>query len=450
MKRIIPPLIIGLFLACLPGSAKPTATFRLLKTDPKTAGFIRKAIDEGLINAAEMEDRLDQLDRGGKVSEVARFTQAFSPDGEKIAFEKDVTEIKIADGELMKVGIFLEVEPHASHLGLVDLRFDLNHSVSIRKNRIDSDRTLVGLTVKANTWQILTDWGDASEATLLMAKFSGIETKANPARLDSSLREIHCRSELLLCDADDLKKFNRSTPATRAKAIDWLKGRGAMVATSGLQFRSGQKVVQQDVLEWIHDDNGWDTAELGLTLEVEGTIGPFGKLLDLRLNASWHPRDANRPPDEPQFAFVLADAAVSGSTLVIEAKARPDEGPVPVLFVTPRTLTIHEGAEPRVSSPQSKLTQTGSRTYLVHPAMMRKLAEAAKFNPAPAAGVVRMPMLKELLEELGMSFPESTRVMFDSSRCRVILFHNPEGHARFEAILAKHELAITSDPADGR
>jgi hypothetical protein len=445
MRFHLPLLMLGLFSAIEPAAAEPMLELRVLKTDAATAGYIQKAVDEGRVTAVEMEDRLDGLKGKGTVTEHGRFKQAFGAGGEPIEFKKDAEEIRIADGELAPVGLFLEVEPYASPLGLVDMRFDVNHSVSVRKNRIELDRTLSSATVKADAWEILAAWGDGAESTLLMAHVAGVEKEREPAFHDGNIREIICHGELILCEENDLKTFGRSTPATRAKAIDWLKKRGEALSRSSLRIRSGQKVTQQNVLQWIHDKNGWDTAELGLTVEVEGQVGPFGKLVDLRVEAAWHPRDVPRPPDGPLCEFRLADTASSGETFVVEPKTRPDAGPVPVLFVTPVVHTILEAGERPAPSSGGKAGGIGVYRHFVHPSFMRKLAELAKFNPNPVAGMVQVPRPKDLLEELGMKFPDGTRVSFRPSHCEVTLMHTAEGNALFEQILKESDLALPGE-----
>ena len=128
-------------------------------------------------------------------------------------------------------------------------------------------------------------------------------------------------------ESSDPCKCTPTNPASRAA--------DQVVPEKGFpSIRSSPKRDFLEFLQWIHDKNGWDTAELGLTVEIEGQVGPFGKLVDLRVEAAWHPRDVPRPPDGPLCEFRLADTASSGETFVVEPKTRPDAGPVPVSACT--------------------------------------------------------------------------------------------------------------------
>jgi len=428
--------------AC-PVHAGPAVDIRLVKTDTATAAFIRKALDEGRFTAAEIEDRTDQLIKGGKVSELARFRQAAVTSGERYEFSKDTAEVEAADGVMLPVGITLEIEPNLGPEGLVELRFAFNRQLPVRKNRIEVDQTISGAMLKENAWEIMGTWGDASESMMLMAHFSGHDAKGARYDLSDSLREITCEGELILCDANDLKTFARATPATRVKAVAWLRERGDPVATSGLRFLAGRMSSQKDVLDWIHDTkDGWHTTPLGLEIELLGQVGPFGELVELDVNASWSPRDLPKPPEPPFAEFRHAETVPAGATLVIEAKARTEKGKVPVLFLTPHVRTFREGdaeATERINPKPGVITRTW---YFVHPSFMRKLNEAggAKANPDP--GVFSPPTLEALLKAVGMPFPAGTQALFYASVCKVFLSHDSKGHAQFQAILDQHGTAI--------
>ena len=315
---------------------------------------------------------------------------------------------------------------------------DADHSQSVARNRIEADRTFAGTLSRAGVWEILCSWGDGGETSLLLAHFSGVKKTREPGEYERSIRELSCRSELILCAEEDLKTFARSTPATRAKAIEWLRGRGESVASSGLRASSGQITTQENILEWIHNKNGWDTATLGLVVELECQVGPHGKLVDLQMDATWTPRDAVRPPASPRGEFRLADCASSGTTLVVEPKVRPDDGPVPVLFVTPVVHTVLE-ANPKPLGGSSAGRGEGIRTYqhFVHPSFRRKLAELNQVNVHDGPP----PQPQKLLESLGMTFPDGTRFFFTSGDCRVMLTHTAEGNALFLQLLKEYGLA---------
>lgn len=437
-----------LFLALIPltvGSgfvlAEPAVDIRLLKTDPTTAGFVRNALDEVRFTATEFEDRIDEMVKGRKVAELARFRQAAITHGERIDFKKDSDEVEIADGEMLPVGITLEIEPTFGSEKLVDLRLAFSSQRSVGKNRIEMDHTISSAMLRADAWEIIATWGDASESMILMAYFSGHDAKGVNFDITESLREITIYGELILCDANDLKTFGRATPATRAKAVEWLRERGELVATSGLRSLSRRRVHQKDALDWIHDTNGWISTPLGLEIELQGQIGPFGELVELDVTASWSPRDLPKPPQTPFAEFRHSETTPAGSTLVIEAKTRPEKGKVPVLFLTPQVRTFREGSAKATLQIKAKPGDITSAWYYVHPSFLRKLNEfgGANANPEPGVG---SPPLKTLLEAAGMLFPAGTQATFIPSDCQVLLYHDSKGHAQFQAIVNHHGSAI--------
>lgn len=345
--------LITLLLGTAGQAADPAVDLRLLRSDPKTAGFLQKALQDGTTNAAQIEDKLDAMIKGRTLTELARFKQQFSLHGERLKFEKDRKEIKTADGDIRKVGIFLEAEPDVSPSGLVNFRYVIDRSVEEASNMIETETTNTAAIIKSDMWEILSDWGDEKQTTLLIARFSGMTPAVDPSA--SRVSEVRCQSEIRWCEPSDLKTFERSTPETRSKAITWLIGRSKPIATSGMRMISGQRSTQKNILEWSHgmeeihgvkaaeDDNRWETSNLGWILNFESTIDPQGKHVDMQLKSKWHPRDTKPQTSQPDFIYDFTATTTSGTTLVIEPKTRPDAGAVPVIFVTPTILILAEG-----------------------------------------------------------------------------------------------------------
>lgn len=422
-------------------AAEPVIDLRLLRTDSKTAGFLKNALRDSKVSSTQIEDKLDALVKDQTLTELARFKQQGDLNGQRLNFEKDHVDIKVAYGEIMTGGISIETDPIAGHSGLVDLRLLFSRSVEEAPNRIEKERTITSATVKSDRWEILSDWGNETQTALLLVRFSGVPAKEETA--NPLLTEILYQSEIRWCEPADLKTFERSTPETRDKAITWLIGKSKLIATSGLRMRSGQRSTQENVLEWIHDDNGWDTKQLGWSLDFQTTIGPHGKLLDFQLNSNWHPRDAKRPPSTPDFTYDFATTTESGTTLVIEPKTRPNMGAVPVIFITPTIQILANSKESPSYKPKLPAEgKVGTAIYDVHPALIRKLAEVTHFDPNANPPIIAQPLLKDMLQNMGLKFPAGTNASFNTSGCKVILTHDLEGHLLFKAILDQHDLSI--------
>lgn len=421
-------------------AADPLIDLRLLRMDQKTAGLLEKALQDEATSAAQIEDKLDALVKGGTLTELARFRKQFDTNGGIMSFEKDRADIKVADGESLPGGISLEAEAIVGASGWVDLRLALNRSASEGPNRINTERTNTSTILKGDQWEIISDWGDERQATLLLVRFSGTETK--DTELSGHLADVRFRSELRWCEPADLKTFGRATEETRTKATAWLLGKSKPIATSGIRIRGGQKCTQDNLLEWIHDNNGWDTAALGWGLEFSNTISPDGKLIDVQLMSQWHPLDAKRSPLTPDFSYQYASTIPSGTTVVIEPKTRPDIGPVPVIFLTPTLLIMAEGEKPLYAQGLPKEGDLAIITYPVHPSLMRKFTAIASPAHNEDPRLLNAPNLKQMLQNMGMEFPAETNVSFNASEGHVVLVHHREGHQRFRAILDQNGLSV--------
>ena len=428
-------------------AADPLIDLRLLRMDQRTAGLLEKALQDDAADAAMIEDKMDALVKGGTLTELARFRKAFAPQGEILAFEKGREDIKVADGEVLPGGISVETEATAGPSGLVDLRLALSRAVQEGQNRIHAERTNAA-SFRSDRWDILSDWGDGKQATLLIVRFTGTETGGEAP--SDRIAQVQLRSELRWCEPADLKTFGRATDETRAKATAWLLGRSKPIATSGIRLRGGLKCVQENLLEWIHDANGWDTAQLGWSLEYSNSIGPDGKLIDLQLMSRWHTVDAKRPPLTPDFSYQYASTIPSGATVVIEPKTSPDIGPVPVIFLTPTLLTLAEGEKPLYAQGLPKEGDLAIITYPVHPSLMRKLAALAAPDPKADPHGPAGPNLRDMLQNMGMEFPAGTNASFNASQGHVVLVHYREGHQRFRAILDHNGLSVKVEDEGAR
>lgn len=445
MFRTAPAIFL---IATVCQAAEPGIDLRLLRTDSKTAAFLRNALGDSEVSSAQIEDRLDALVKDRTLTELARFNQQGDLNGQRLNFEKHHVDIKVADGELMPGGISIEAEPFAGLSGLVDVRFSFSRSVEEARNRIETERTMTSATVSGDRWEVLSDWGNEMQTTLLLVRFSGIPAKGETP--SGRLSEIRYESEIRWCEPADLKTFGRSTPETRDKAITWLIGKSKPIATSGLRMRGGQRSTQENILEWIHDDNGWDTKQLGWSLDFQSTIGPHGKLVDFQLDSNWHPRDAKSPPSKPDFTYDFATTTVSGTTLVIEPKTRPGMGAIPVIFITPTIRLLTERKESPNKPELPAEGKLGTVIYDAHPALMRKLAEITRFDPNANPPIIAQPLLKDMLQNMGLRFPAGTNAIYMASECRVVLTHNLKGHLLFKSILDQNDLSVPPEDKAGR
>ena len=413
------------------GQAASRLDAQWIRTDAKTGAFIRKALEEGQLDAASFTARLDELKRSGRVEELAAFQQEVTGESPRFDLQKDADHVEVAEDERYPVGIQLELAPSLRG-GWADLSYQFRHAAKQGRNRIDEASVQGVATIGPDRWELLGGWGDGESERLLLASVTGGDGELPPG---AAVREVFLDCELREASGADLETFGRATPETRAKAVEWLRSRSSVLATAHLRSSSALRVAFRDSLNWVHeDDDEWDTAELGLMLDADVYLGPAARLMDVSVVGRWHPRDAPRPPDEPQFRLVGADTVTSGETLLIEPQARPDSGPVPVLLVTATARS--EGAdagrwEQGILPAEGEI---GVRSYRVHPRFARAMW--------PGDLRPRGSGLAERLKEHGLEFPEGTRATFMPGTSEVVLQHQRGGHAKFEEILQSLDLAF--------
>ena len=430
-----------MFIGCLATTpaVEPRLELRLLQMDHRSAALLENEIRDKAISAVRFEERLDAMIKSRSMSELGRFVKEPVPNGEIVSFKQDIGEIKVADDQSMPMGIMIETEPTFGGAGLMNMRLAFERYSKKSRNKIVAAKTHAAVTLENDRWKSLSAWGDESQRTVLLGKASGLKHEEQPG--NGRLWEVHYQSELRWCEPADLKTFGKSTPATQAKAVDWLLKRSELIATSDFRETGGNISTQENGLYWIHDDQGWDTKQLGLVLNLRGMLGPGGDLVDVQVAGTWHPTDAGRPPKEPEFSYQFATTTGLGTTFVIGPEAPRDAKRLPVIFMTPNVEVLMESKRPPRDSRPPAPDQLGSVVYPVHPSLMRKLAEVAKFEPqAGMPRIMAQPALRDLLEDTGLEFTAGTSVSFDTADCNVILTHHAKGHQTMVEILTKHNL----------
>lgn len=447
MKRIILALLIGIPSFSSTVWSQAVMHLKILKVDPATAEIIRGAANSAKPPAADLDARLTQWRRENKISEVAEFTQALKPNPESYTFKKDTQEVRVADGEMMPTGLVLEIEPSVGYHGMVELRLAVQYSIPDRRNHIQQYKTSCSAIAMPEQWKVLTEWSSGADTLMLLARFTGIQLKAPTARDSLARNQFSCYSELLLTTAGDLKTFHRSTPATRAKAIEWLRKKGKIIHTGLLTSHNSHIAELQDCIWWIHETpQGWDTKDMGLKLRLYGQIDTLGKLIDLNVHGTWSDKDAKKPREAATFSYEFASTTGSGSTWMIESTQTSDSPFVPVLLVTPAIQVLHDTSASTAAGPES-VPPGGlhSRSYPVHPSFERKMRELAGMKPLLAEGQNRVGV-KDLMAPMGIEFPKGTSMAFNTSACEVLLTHHQEAHDGFQQLLKKHGLEPQANP----
>ncbi|WP_227021457.1 hypothetical protein [Oceaniferula marina] len=388
-----------------------------------------KVVDEKKIASDAFDDRVSQLVKQRKLTELARFKCKLGFKTKNM--EKPAGGIRIREiNETIPMGIFLEAEATAMENGhAVHLRYSLDFREELNKRRYYSKNIMSATTITDRGWSVLHHWKNSSESTILLVR---MQSSIKPTALETPEhdRAVHTDVELREVSPFDLAKFSKSTPATRAKALTWLRGRSRLLSGTTVTTHSGEKSVHQDQLQCLHNKNGWDTAYLGFLIECEPLIWPNKDKVDFKINAEW--QDPKVFKEAPDYKFTLAETIPANQSLLLEPSTSPKKSKSALfLILTPR---VQEGSTKIPSPPDVSTLPSGksSVTYAISPSFMRILGKKS-----PTKSYLSC---QELLTLHGMSFPEETFANYIAADGTVILHHNQDGHRTFRKILKDNKL----------
>lgn len=430
-------LATSVLLGSSPVRAETEVSLRLLRTEPETAEWLRGKFGDASLDSAKLAAGIEKLVGEGRVKELSAFDQKFDGDHGSFDLKNPIGQMEVADGERMPLGT--EAQMNVANQGpLTDLAIVYENKTRAKPDRIDAEEAVVRAVLRRGRWELLHAWGSETHDDLLLGLVSGSPGGGEPTDPQETIREVHVAAELRGIDKADLDKFGRSTPATRGKALRWLRDRSPLLASAFCRVLPSERSVHKDTMQWIHERGGeWDTAELGFQLDSDAVAGPRGRLVDLRIEGSWQPRDAGRPPQEPECEYAWADTLATGETRIIEPVKAAATGRRPVLLLTAVVVTVRERSQTPASQPLPEDGRTVLRRYAVHPSLPRKLGRGAP-------GADRTPF-KQLLEKKGIAFPKRTMAMFDFGAGEVVMVHNREAHEKLMHLIDD----LDARPPDG-
>jgi len=348
-----------------PVAAEPTIQFRLLQTDQKTAESLVNALKANNLAADAFGVKIDQLVKGGKITEVVAFNKKFAS-GVRFVLRP----------ETGKIPLVMEAEATTSESGYVDLRCVPEWTPKTPRGsgllRINTATTL-----SRQRWHLFGRWSDGKTDCLLLACASGL-AEPIPTADERIVRAVHPPIAIHL-DAEwrettvaDLAKVAQAPPESRCKALVWLRGRSTLLSNVTGTCKSGQKSTIEYLwggksdseleaeldknpektnkeppprpgvtLEWEPNIVENDEVPDGLTpttalVEIEAKMNQkiLSQLLNLRLAATYVPLKPHGKAPGTEFTF--QGKLQPGVPEFVAAKADPQKDQsVMVLVLTP-------------------------------------------------------------------------------------------------------------------
>ncbi len=407
----------------LPGG-EPQGQFWILRASNETAGPLMEAVEGKNIPPSELASRITALIHGKKIQQLARFDQVL---GEEIIRRQNSTgEMRYPDSdEKIDLGVTLEAEVTlAGDSRRADIRFVTEIQEKKSRDvyylkRVNSAHVLYG-----DQWELIDFWKDAEETTLCLGRITDYVV-AKAAVPDSPTTVLHM--ELMEVQPEDVAQFRKSTPATREKAVAWLRGRSKLLTATIAKNKPGQRNSHEDGVSSLTGERG------GLTLMSEQTTSGDGRKVDITLNAQW--QDPEKPEEKEDYQFTVGETLETGQTQLFEPSVTPNsKGPLPVMLVTAQvslpTTPVREPAAP--NGPGSLPDKISSAKYPVAPRFMRIMQDTLEAN--------NRPPLRESLARRGLEFPQGTSVSMSAESCAVYLTHSREGHLKFSELLKELDL----------
>jgi hypothetical protein len=359
-----------------------------------------------------------------KIQQLARFDQML---GKDVFKRRNLTgEMRYPDSEeKIDLGVTLEAEVTlADDSRKADIRFVTEIYEKKSRDVYSLQTSNFAHVLHGDGWELMDLWKNAKESTLCLARIADY-----PVATDTERRypATALQVELLETQPEDIVQFRKSTPATREKAVIWLRGRSKLLVATVAKIEPGQRSSHEDGVSSLTGERG------GLTLMSEQTTSGNGKTVDIILNAQW--QDPEKPVEKEDYTFAVGETLDVGQTQLFEPSTAPkSKGPSTVMLVTARVtlpgIPLKEPEAPK--DPGSLPDKLSTAMYSVAPRFMRIVQDTPEIN--------NRPTLREALARRGLEFPQGTSAIMDTKSCRVLLTHTRDGHLKFMALLKELRL----------
>lgn len=405
-------------------AGEPQGQFWILRAANENAASLVEAVEGKNLPTTELASRITALIAGQKIQQLARFDQVL---GEEVFSRKILTgEMRYPDSdEKIDLGVTLEAEVTlASHSRKADMRYVVEIYEKKSRDVFYQKRVNSSHVLDSDRWELMDFWKNAKETTLCLARITDYPV-AKAAEPESAATVLHV--ELLEIQPEDIAQFRKSTPATREKAVAWLRGRSKLLAGTLAKLKPGQRSSHEDGVSSLAGERG------GFTLMSDQITSRDGKEVDLTLNAQW--QDPEKPAAKEDYHFSVGETLDAGQTQLFEPSIAPNsKGPLPVMLVTAQvSLPTARRSPPTVpKDPGSLPEEISTAVYPVAPKCMRVMQNTSEPNNRPS--------FREALVRRGMEFPQGTSATMSANSCEVYLTHSREGHLKFVSLLKELDL----------
>lgn len=409
---------------------QPKGDFWVLRAGNEVAAPLIESVQSKNVAADELTSRISSLIDGRKIKQLARFTEELENET-KIERKKPEGVLSSPDGkDQVDLGVEFECEPSLSEgnpnapcrLSLVITEKESSEQYS--RKVVLSSKTFIG-----EGWQVLEVWSDGKESTMYLGRISPL-----PGVTEERVSQLQLRTEMLEIKAEDLAQYRKSTPATRQKAVEWLRGRSRLLAAATCSSRSGERMAHEDKLQGFYDKKAGYLGTAGLVLVPEAYISGDGLKADLKLIATWQNPKKLADDAKPDYHFEIGETFETGQTRLFEPTAQPSTAGQSVVCLL--TVTTQVTGERRETAgerdPITVPDKLSTFSYSVSPKFIRIVQGGSSRE--------QRPRLQQSLEQRGFKFDRGMSVTFHSVNSAVLLTQNREGHLAFMRLLKDLDL----------
>lgn len=416
-------LFLGCFmspLACGQGAGSVTMDLLTLRMPVELAEQLQKRIEDGGPGAKAVMDRLPDLAKEKKLTELDRWNCVVGDDEVSKRAISRGPDLKLGDGEIQPSAINIEIQAKLTGNGTIDFRLNIESQERLddTPSRCLSWQILTGHAARTNEWTCLGSRRDGDRVTMFLGKFSG---SSNPAgaegRLQASLVYRLCQ-------------FENSTPPngplSGEPARDFLK-KARILEAGSLGVREDAPFVIGGTSLALNGKD--DSNPPNFDLEGYFCFSTDGKTAEMKCIANFNPPRSEKRAVKFSFADYLALPVGTVTLVPVNGEKK--------LFIA---------LEPKVKMLSSDPEKPSAHVVRTSPSARRLLAIAAGLPvPKPErnkSGFETLPKISESLTKLGLKLPPG--VVLNARGTSIWMTGKNAPYKQLREILAKH-LA----PADG-
>ncbi|MES2921241.1 MAG: hypothetical protein V4819_06835 [Verrucomicrobiota bacterium] len=409
-------------LASAQEAGSVTIDLLTLKMPAELAAQLQKRIEDGGPGAATAVDRLPDLAKDKKLTELDRW-HAVAVNG--VVSKRTISrgaDLKWDNGEIVPVATTIEIEPTLSRGGTIDLRMAIGSDERVEgiSSRYLSWQIATPLAGRTNEWIALGSRRDGEQAVLFLGKFSGTEDPSSDGPvIQTSLSYSLCRLEA-----------NAPTGRLSGEPARELLKKAKILEAGSLGMRDNSQATAHGQVLALDEKPNPDLASF--SLEVNFCFAADRKTAETKVIAQYNP-----PRAAGKSGFEFADWVE-----------------LPVGTVTLLPVNAHEklflALDPKLKAISTARDKPSTGLTWISPSSRRLLATAAGLPvPKPEInkpGFELLPKIPDSLAKLGLELPPGVQLIARGNS--ILMFGKNAPHERLKEILAKHLPPAAGPPAE--